>query len=585
METAREWETGDSTRSPVFLRRFFPRIARFPRYNEGGRLTAGKGFGMDRARVTGAWGGVLCISSLCAGGGAPLQYVNETATRLVAAPELGVADIEEKDYAWGDIDNDGDTDLVVVRKQPFTTPGKRPNVLLMNENGVLTDRTAEFAATAINLPKGVTDDGFMTPTNDRDVILIDVNRDGWLDIVTAATFGDADPKHISHPRVYMNQGNDKLGRWQGFVFDNARIPQLLSNPTCVGCRPHAASPRFNAVAAGDVTNDSMPELYFGDHDGMGGISETPADDLNNKLLLNDGGGHFSDVTSAAITGTIVISQGTYPFWQTFFGAAVGIADMNMDGLNDLISQAHVLAPQYVGIAYNSPIAPSVFATSAQSVFTPSSAVVYISVADLNNDGRLDLIATDDNTDRYRLATGISPGGQAVFGSTIGFSGTGGFGGGNLAADLDADGFHDVLISDVDFIIGPCPTGRIADILLNDANPPNVTFTPDAGGIPAAMRDGVYDFAVFDVNNDGWLDIIIGRCPGIDIWIFDPPDSPADLNGDGIVNGIDLGILLANWSIPAGSPGCGGAPGVCASDINGDGVVDGIDLGMLLGAWS
>jgi outer membrane protein assembly factor BamB len=65
---------------------------------------------------------------------------------------------------------------------------------------------------------------------------------------------------------------------------------------------------------------------------------------------------------------------------------------------------------------------------------------------------------------------------------------------------------------------------------------------------------------------------------------DGPDaSPADLNGDGVINGLDLGVLLANWSIPPGSPGCGGAK-ACPADINSDGVVDGLDLGLLLANW-
>jgi hypothetical protein len=52
----------------------------------------------------------------------------------------------------------------------------------------------------------------------------------------------------------------------------------------------------------------------------------------------------------------------------------------------------------------------------------------------------------------------------------------------------------------------------------------------------------------------------------------PPTNPADLNGDGQVNGIDLGILLINW-------GSGGA-----GDLNGDGQVNGSDLAQLLEAW-
>ncbi len=53
-----------------------------------------------------------------------------------------------------------------------------------------------------------------------------------------------------------------------------------------------------------------------------------------------------------------------------------------------------------------------------------------------------------------------------------------------------------------------------------------------------------------------------------------PSNPADLNGDGIVDGADLGILLLNWGACEG----------CAADLNGDGVVDGADLGILLLNW-
>jgi hypothetical protein len=49
----------------------------------------------------------------------------------------------------------------------------------------------------------------------------------------------------------------------------------------------------------------------------------------------------------------------------------------------------------------------------------------------------------------------------------------------------------------------------------------------------------------------------------------------DLTLEGLVNGADLGILLASWGV------CTGA---CASDLNHDGVVNGADLGVLLNAW-
>lgn len=59
------------------------------------------------------------------------------------------------------------------------------------------------------------------------------------------------------------------------------------------------------------------------------------------------------------------------------------------------------------------------------------------------------------------------------------------------------------------------------------------------------------------------------------WI---PQSPAarcaaDLDGDDLVNGADLGLLLAAW-----------ATSEPAADLDGTGVVDGADLGLLLSAW-
>lgn len=52
-----------------------------------------------------------------------------------------------------------------------------------------------------------------------------------------------------------------------------------------------------------------------------------------------------------------------------------------------------------------------------------------------------------------------------------------------------------------------------------------------------------------------------------------PPCPSDLNGDAVVNGADLGTLLAAWG--SANP---------AADLNGDGVVNGADLGILLSAW-
>ncbi|MFO0872922.1 MAG: hypothetical protein U0575_02990 [Phycisphaerales bacterium] len=79
------------------------------------------------------------------------------------------------------------------------------------------------------------------------------------------------------------------------------------------------------------------------------------------------------------------------------------------------------------------------------------------------------------------------------------------------------------------------------------------------------------FVADDVNPGS---VVEAGVDGVQILSLDctPPAIVGDLNGDGIVNGSDLGLLLGQW----GGPGSG--------DLDGNGVVDGADLGLLLGNW-
>jgi hypothetical protein len=57
-------------------------------------------------------------------------------------------------------------------------------------------------------------------------------------------------------------------------------------------------------------------------------------------------------------------------------------------------------------------------------------------------------------------------------------------------------------------------------------------------------------------------------------ITPPPSNPADIDGDGVVNAADLGVLLAAWG-----------SSLDIADINDDGIVDGNDLGLVLSSWT
>jgi hypothetical protein len=479
-----------------------------------------------------------------------LEFRNETGTRLQAAAGLGASDPEEKDYAWGDVNHDGWIDLVVVRKEPFTTPGRRPNVLFINENGVLTDRTTEFASES-DVPG---DQGFLTATNDRDVVLADFNNDGWLDIATAVTISDVplpvQPKHISHPRIYMNKGAIG-GVWQGFRFEAGRSPQLYVLQS--NGQPDLAQPypgRFCSIAAGDVDNDGDQDLYLGDYDaGSFDNGEPAGKDLNDRLWINDGTGVFTDSYRTRMDVNMLSSA---------FSTAAAIADMNGDGLMDIVKDtglnADIVGPQSVRIAYNRAVTPPPGCSSADPTkcfdilqrphnFAP----YFVSVGDLNNDNRLDMVVTDDNEDRYRLNTGNDALGQVVWDPTAFVvqrvsteNQTGEFGSQSLIDDLDQDGFRDVLISDVDVdddsgsggtgvsCGSGVPTRRL-HIYRNLGNVPNVTLKEEAqqttassgwkGAVGLTVPDlrGTYNVAAFDVDRDGDDDLVLGRTCSTSVW--------------------------------------------------------------------
>ncbi|MFK7960333.1 MAG: FG-GAP-like repeat-containing protein [Phycisphaerales bacterium] len=442
---------------------------------------------------------VTLAGGLAIAGSASAQWVsfnNETSLRLPAGlndPSLTTQDDEEKDYAWDDFDQDGDIDLVVVRKTPFTSTGKRVNVLLMNEgvaeghaiNGVLVDRTVEWASDS----DVAGDNGFLTATNDRDVVATDVNNDGWVDLVTAPTLTDNQAKNLSHPRVYINLG-ESGGVWQGFRYEDARIPQMHPN----------AGPRFCSVAAGDMTGDGSVDLYFGDYDSGG----AQIFDYNNKLLINDGNGFFTDQSDSRLSSEMRLSA---------FGAASVIADMNNDGVLDVVKQTSLNAPTHVAITYNDPTSEGFF--NRYDVIN-SAAPYFVSAGDLNNDGDLDLVITDDGTDTYMISNG--PNGQGVVSFTTAQlpNVTSAFGGNSIIRDLNGDGWQDVIITDVDVDIPGC--GRETWIFRNQGG----TLVLDGEVLPANMRRGVHDMAVFDLNGDGFLDIVSGRCETTEIWINNPP---------------------------------------------------------------
>ena len=448
-------------------------------------------------------------------------FQNQTATRLVTSdPLVGANDVQEKDYAWGDVDNDGDVDLIAVRKVPLSFPGGKRGVLFMNEDGVLVDRTLALASDS-DVPG---DQGLLTEANNRDVVVADFDNNGWLDFATAVTISDVPsvlPKPVSHPRIYMNKG-EIGGVWQGFRFEQNRSPQLFilqANGQPDFTQPYPG--RFCAVAAGDADGDGDIDLYFADYDtGEVGPPEPPGKDTNDRLWLNDGNGSFTDSYQTLMSAEML---------QSAFAMSAEIVNLNGVGGNEIIKDSALGAPQSVRVSYSTDADPQF-----EQFYDPySAAPYYVSTGDLNNDGKLDMVVTDDSEDRYLLNTGNDGLGRAQFPVSRIFSFADGhpeaeFGSQSLITDLNNDGFKDVIIADMDVDTTGC--SRRTHIYHNYGNLPNVTLKEEAqlaavssgwkGAVGLMVSDltGVYHSAVFDLDGDGDEDLILGRCSGTSVWM-------------------------------------------------------------------
>ena len=425
----------------------------------------------------------LCIALaglLLAAGVAQAQwvtYTDDTGTRLSLQPFADnpggnpMTDAEEKDIAAGDFDQDGDEDIIVVRKKEFSNPGARQDVLLMNDNGNLVDMTATYA------PEFLTE-----LTDSRDVVVADFTGDGWLDVLIVNTFSQ-------QPKLYRNLGEDGGGNWLGLADEsNARLPFISPVKLCGGY-------------AGDVNGDGALDIYLANYEEFGGTVDF--------LLINDGAGNFTD-ESAARLGNLRNSA---------FGTVAEIHDVDNDGDNDIIkiSTLYSASPFPIGqfVLFND--GNGVFNTVPYETLGTASPY-YFTAGHLNGDNMIDFANVGDVQDRTNVVTSVVPD-TAVNYNVSNFSPsprTGGFGGNAKLADIDGDGDLDGGVSPIDVDIQNCPGGGEFALLRNDGT--GRMSDPWAGNDPQNFHTDPHDFAFFDLNSDGCLDIFMGKCTGWEVFV-------------------------------------------------------------------
>ena len=105
----------------------------------------------------------------------------------------------------------------------------------------------------------------------------------------------------------------------------------------------------------------------------------------------------------------------------------------------------------------------------------------------------------------------------------------------------------------------------------DMNPGGEELWLDPGEKTSLMY--IHTLAPNYIEDAGTITVELATGESWSVFAPAPGQTQADINGDGVVDGADLGMLIADW----------GTTGPEA-DLNFDGVVDGGDLGVLLAAW-
>ncbi|MCB1565449.1 MAG: VCBS repeat-containing protein [Rhodanobacteraceae bacterium] len=455
-------------------------------------------------------------------------YRNDGSGGFTAAGSIGSETDNTRALSLVDVDGDGDLDLITGNatqvNRLYLNNGSSDPFANVNATDISTD-THFTSALAVGDVDGDGDPDLIAGNNNGQPNRLYLNRsipDPWGGVSSNALSGSAANKVVvlgdvdRDGDIDLIAGNAAGTEPKRLYLNNGSIdPWVGVTPVSIGSEAGGT----RALALGDVDGDGDLDLV-----------DARANAVN-RYYLGDGSGGFdsgSDISSDADNT-----------------AAIVLGDVDRDGDLDVIAGNDGVADRlYLNNGTADPWRDGDGGSIVSATDLPGAvlATQALALGDVDRDGDLDLIAANAGAANRLYLNDNSPG---VFGSASGITTDADLSFAIVLGDVDHDG-------DLDLIAGNY--GAHNRLYLNNGGV-GVSWSGFAnGGDVDSINDNTLALALGDLDADGDLDLFAGNQSGVDRYYLN--------DGSGV---FDVGIAL--------SPLSGLTQTVAVADVDGDGVLD------------